>query len=86
MNVFITGGLTGLGAETAVNLMKDGHSVGVCSFQAEEDIKDILPNGVEYYQADVIDRDRVNIVVNEFANKHGCLDVIYANAGINHPK
>ncbi len=86
MNVFITGGLTGLGAETAINLMKDGHTVGICSFQAIEDIKDILPSGAEYYQADVTDRARVNIVVNEFATKHGTLDVIYANAGINHPK
>lgn len=86
MNVFITGGLTGLGAETAINLMKDGHNVGVCSFQKEEEIKDILPKGAEYYQADVTDRARVNEVVKEFAQKHGSLDVVYANAGINHPK
>lgn len=86
MNVFITGGLTGLGAETANNFIKDGHTVAVCSFQAEDEVKDMIPQGAEYYQADVTDRERMNIVVKQFADKHGSLDVVYANAGINHPK
>lgn len=86
MNIFITGGLTGLGSETAQNLIKDGHQVGICSFQELEQIKDLIPVGAKYYQADVTDRSKMREVIQTFADEYKGLDLIYANAGINHPK
>lgn len=86
MNVFITGGLTGLGAETAKNLISDGHRVAICSFQKQDEINDTLPEGAIYFEADVTDRKRMNSIINEFAETFGSIDVVYANAGINHPK
>jgi short-subunit dehydrogenase len=86
MNVFITGGLTGMGKEVGLLLKEDGHTVAVSSFQDYEDIKSDLPFGFEYYKADVRDKERMKEVITEFKNKFGSIDLVYANAGINHPK
>jgi short-subunit dehydrogenase len=86
MNIFITGGLTGLGRELAENFAAEGHQVGICSFQKEADVKNEVPSGISYYSADVRDKDKMRQVINEFAQQNGSLDIIYANAGINHPK
>ena len=86
MNIFITGGLTGMGFEVAKLYHREGHKIGISSFQPFEEIKDSLLEGMEYFQADVRDKERMEIVVNEFYSKNGSLDIIYANAGINHPK
>jgi short-subunit dehydrogenase len=86
MNVFITGGLTGMGKEVGLLLQTEGHVVAVSSFQEYEDIRSDLPSGFEYYQADVRDKDKMKEVIYEFKNKFGSIDLVYANAGINHPK
>ena len=83
MNIFITGGLTGMGRELSIGLLADGHNVAICSFQDEEDIKKDLLEGVVYYQADVRDKERMSEVVHAYKDLVGSLDVVYANAGIN---
>jgi NAD(P)-dependent dehydrogenase (short-subunit alcohol dehydrogenase family) len=86
MRVFITGGLTGMGLEVSKRFLKDGHTVGICSFQSPDEIQSELLDGVEYYQSDVRDHVKMREVINEFHQKHGSLDVVIANAGINHKK
>jgi NAD(P)-dependent dehydrogenase (short-subunit alcohol dehydrogenase family) len=86
MNIFITGGLTGMGRELALSLQADGHHVAISSFQEIEEIKEQIPDGISYYQADVRDVERMKLIINDFKATFGSLDVVYANAGINHPK
>ncbi len=86
MNIFITGGLTGLGREVTLGLLADGHHVAISSFQAEEEIQDQLLEGTVYYQADVRDKEKMKEVIYAYKELMGSLDVIYANAGINQVK
>jgi short-subunit dehydrogenase len=86
MKVFITGGLTGMGLEVSKMYLKNGAQVGICSFEKLDDIKDILTPGVDYYQADVTNEEAMKTAINSFHEKHGCLDLVLANAGINMVK
>jgi short-subunit dehydrogenase len=86
MNIFITGGLTGMGHEAALLFMKDGHNVGICSFQSAEDATSMLPAGAKYYQADVTDSEMMKKAIYDFKSDFGTVDVVHANAGINHEK
>lgn len=78
--VFITGGTSGLGLELAKKYLAAGWSVAVCGrdltklpseFNTKENFK--------AYEADVVDRERMNEIVHDFAQ--GSLDLIIANAG-----
>lgn len=84
MNVFITGALTGMGRELSKRFLARGYTVGICSIE-DESSADIM-DGVHYFQADVRDADRMHEVIFEFSKKVGALDLVIANAGINHPK
>lgn len=86
MNVFITGGTTGMGYELSKLYLKDGHRVGICSIESYEDIKNDLLEGVTYYQANVTDKDAIAKAIKDFAKRNDTLDLVIANAGINHPK
>jgi NAD(P)-dependent dehydrogenase (short-subunit alcohol dehydrogenase family) len=85
MNVFITGGSTGIGRSTGEFFIKNGGKVGVCGFQSHDEIGQ-LPEGFTYYQADVTDEDAMISAVNQFVSEHGSIDVMIANAGMNMPK
>lgn len=82
-NVFITGGLTGMGNELAKLYHKRGYKIGICSF---EDPSTVSADFFDYYQADVTDKDAVAKAIYAFKETHGSLDIVFANAGINHPK
>lgn len=86
MKVFITGGTTGLGRELSRRFLRDGCTVGVCSFEPVEEVQERLPGGVHYYRADVRDHKALGEVVSRFAKKFGGLDVMVANAGVNLDK
>lgn len=86
MKVFITGGTTGMGHELAKLYNNSGASVAVCSVEDTHDIKDKLPQGIQYYQANVVDKNAIKAAIEDFAQKHNGLDLVIANAGINHPK
>lgn len=86
MNIFITGGTSGLGLALTKHYLETGHRVGISSIEAEEKIKNIIPKGVVYYQADVTDAKKMSEVIQDFTKKHSCLDLIIANAGINLAK
>ena len=83
-NVFITGGLTGMGSELAKLYVKRGYKVGICSFEATETVEKFTE--FSYYKADVTDKEAVKNAIEKFREENGSLDYVFANAGINHPK
>jgi len=83
MNVFITGGTSGLGLALAKKYLESGHRVGICGRDLGK-----LPEGflasyttLSAYEADVIDEERMKQVILEFAQTG--LDLVIANAGIS---
>lgn len=81
MNIFITGGTTGIGLALAKLYLEEGHRVGICArnlsrFPTEIRNKYKL---LECFEVDVTKREDLFRVINEFAPKE--LDLIYANAG-----
>jgi NAD(P)-dependent dehydrogenase (short-subunit alcohol dehydrogenase family) len=85
MNIFITGGISGIGLEVGKLLAQEGAQIGVCSFQPKSEIQN-LPANFHYYQADVTVEEQVIQAIDAFVNTFGVLDVVYANAGLNMPK
>jgi meso-butanediol dehydrogenase / (S,S)-butanediol dehydrogenase / diacetyl reductase len=84
----VTGAGVGIGRATAVRLAHDGatviatsrtleHAEGTC---AEIGAHDVAP--AEAIALDVADSDRVRQVVRDVADRHGRIDVLIANAGI----
>ncbi|SDT78853.1 SDR family NAD(P)-dependent oxidoreductase [Actinoplanes derwentensis] len=73
----VTGGTTGLGAVVARTLADAGATV-VSAARGASDTGDRFP-------VDVTDRDSVDALVSTVHERHGGLDVLVANAGINHP-
>lgn len=86
MNIFITGGTSGIGLALAKHYQTFGHKVGVCSFESIERSKSLLPKDIQYYQADVTDSIKMKEVINSFSTLAGSLDLVIANAGINLTK
>jgi NAD(P)-dependent dehydrogenase (short-subunit alcohol dehydrogenase family) len=81
MNVFITGGSTGLGWGLAKSYLDKGHRVAIASRDCNKVPKEAERYKKLYkYNLDVCDRDTLIGVVNEFSQ--GKLDIIIANAGI----
>lgn len=77
LNVFITGGTTGIGLSLAKYYLQRGHRVGVCG----RDLKKLdysHPNLVAY-EVDVKDRHKLIAITKEFSQGH--LDLFIANAG-----
>ena len=86
LNVFITGGTSGLGLEVANHYLKEGANVAVCSFEDEQTARTTIPSEFSFYQADVTDVSRIREVIYDFKNKVGSIDVVIANAGISMEK
>jgi short-subunit dehydrogenase len=85
MNVFITGGTSGIGLGLALHYVKQGHKVAVASFQKREELPN-LPSELFYFQADVTKEDDVKKAVDQYVLDHGRIDLMVANAGLNMPK
>ncbi len=81
MNVFITGGSSGLGLTLAKLYLADGHRVGICDLDGESYKKVYKEGEISFYQVNVVDRDRICNAVADFASDGG-LDLIIANAGL----
>jgi short-subunit dehydrogenase len=83
VNIFITGGTTGIGFALATLYLEEGHRVGVCGRNLNKFSED-LKNQYTYknlfcYEVDVTNREELHRAVKEFAG--GSLDIIIANAG-----
>ncbi len=86
MNIFITGASSGIGLELAKLFMQDGHTVGTFAFENFEDVKNIIPNGLKYYQGNVVDTKAVKEAMSAFHNEVKSIDIVVANAGISMTK
>ncbi len=85
--VLITGGSTGLGAETARHLAANGARVAIAARRKDkldEVVGEITRAGGEAraYQLDVVDKNQVKQVTDAVIADFGTLDVLINNAGI----
>ncbi len=81
MNIFITGGTTGIGLSLAELYLKEGHRVGICGRNLSKfpsEIKNKYKQ-LSLYEVNVTDRDQLFKAVNDFSCGH--LDIMIANAG-----
>lgn len=81
MNIFITGGTTGIGLSLAKLYLEEGHRVGICARNLEKfpvEIKNKYKQ-LKCYQVNVVNREELRAAISDFAN--GDLDIIFANAG-----
>ena len=84
MNIFITGGTTGIGHELACLYLEKGYRVGITG----RDLKKLPPQTAEKYpkletfEVDVTDEENMTLAVQDFS-RAGALDIIIANAGIS---
>jgi short-subunit dehydrogenase len=81
LNIFITGGTTGIGLALAKLYLEEGHRVGICARNLSKFPVEIRNKYKQLYcyEVDVTKREDLHRAVNEFAN--GELDMIIANAG-----
>jgi NADP-dependent 3-hydroxy acid dehydrogenase YdfG len=85
--VLITGGSTGLGAETARHLAASGARVVVAARRKDklDEVVDAISKAggeARAYQLDVVDKKQVKSVVDTVIGDFGRLDVLINNAGI----
>jgi NADP-dependent 3-hydroxy acid dehydrogenase YdfG len=85
--VLITGGSTGLGAETARHLAASGARVAVAARRKDklDEVVDAISKAggeARAYQLDVVDKKQVKSVVDTVIGDFGRLDVLINNAGI----
>jgi NAD(P)-dependent dehydrogenase (short-subunit alcohol dehydrogenase family) len=88
---FVTGGGAGIGRASAIRLADDGAAVVVSSRtleHAEDTRRTIAERGgaVEAVRLDVADRNEVDDVVAGIVARHGRIDVVVANAGVELPR
>ncbi len=81
LNIFITGGTTGIGLALAKLYLEEGHRVGICARNLSKFPVEIRNKykQLSCYEVDVTKRDDLHRAVNDFAR--GDLDIMIANAG-----
>lgn len=81
MNIFITGGTTGIGLALAKLYLEEGHRVGICARNLSKfpvEIKNKYKQ-LHCYEVDVTKREDLYNAIRDFAPYE--LDIVYANAG-----
>ena len=81
MNIFITGGTTGIGLALAKLYLEEGHRVGICARNLEKFPSEIRNKYklLSCYEVDVVNREELHKTILDFAK--GELDIVIANAG-----
>lgn len=87
----VTGASGGIGAETAIQLARDGYSVAVIFNNGEEKantvVKSINSFGkAKAFKCDIKDSAQVNFTVDLIEKELGCVSVLINNAGIAQQK
>ena len=82
----VTGGASGIGLAVVNELLDDGANVVVCDMNPEEPETLKNKDRVSYVVTDVTSAESVNAAVEFALKKHGKLDGIVNNAGINIPR
>jgi NAD(P)-dependent dehydrogenase (short-subunit alcohol dehydrogenase family) len=83
-NVLITGGARGIGAATAVELVRRGARVSLVGLEPdllERNVKE-LGEGHMWVEADVTDQAALDAAVTATVEQLGGIDIVIANAGI----
>lgn len=81
MNIFITGGTTGIGLALAKLYLEEGHRVGICARNLSKFPVEIRNKykQLSCYEVDVTNREELHKAITNFAPVE--LDMIIANAG-----
>ena len=85
MRVFITGASSGLGRALALGYAAQGAILGLVARRRIEPTE-LAPVGADRhstYAADVRDADAVRRAAQDFVARHGCPDIVIANAGVS---
>ena len=79
----ITGGTSGIGAETARLFIKEGAKVVISGRSKEkgESLKDELGKNCKYILSDVTNEEDIKSSVSETVKEFGGLDILFNNAG-----
>jgi len=86
MNIFITGGTSGIGLALTRLYIQDGHRVGICG-GSKGMFDKVFPTpdaNLHFYELDVTKRSQTKQIITRFAE--GKLDLVIASAGINYGK
>lgn len=83
LKMVITGGGSGIGAEIAKLLGKDGHSVAICG-RRENRLREVaeIDKDIIYFVCDVSKEEDVKSFVNFVKNRFGYVDVVINCAGV----
>ncbi len=84
--IFITGGSTGIGLETAKMLLEKGANVGIYSITPLKD-KTLLKNSkILFIKGDITKENKVNDAIKRTIKRFGNIDVLINNAAIVQKK
>lgn len=80
MNIFITGGTSGLGLALGHAYKKDSHHVALCGRDLDK-LSEQERSDFYCYQADVTDRETLHQAMRSFEKEVGDIDMVIASAG-----
>lgn len=85
LRVIVTGASSGIGAALAHHYARQGAVLGlIARRQAQlEQLQSQLPTPAAIYPADVRDARALRAAASDFIARHGCPDIVIANAGIS---
>ncbi|MBF0298847.1 MAG: SDR family NAD(P)-dependent oxidoreductase [Oligoflexia bacterium] len=89
MNIFITGGTTGIGYALTKYYLEQGHKVGICARDTNKFYSQFptIPANLFFYEVDVVNKERLHeAFINFCEHTTGKLDLVIANAGIGLQK
>ena len=83
--VFVTGGSSGIGAEACQLFINEGAKVFVADLEERNITQRLGSEHARYMRCDVSQQQDCEAAIQACLEKHGRLDVLFANAGILHP-
>jgi hypothetical protein len=84
-HIIITGASSGIGTALARHYAVSGATLGLIARRQDrlEQLAAVLPVSCEIYAADVRDAAAMAAAARRFIDKHGCPDIVIANAGVS---
>lgn len=82
LNIFITGGSSGIGEALALHYLRAGHTVGICGRDESKFESFKTYENAKFYTADVVNRVEIIQAIEKFNTDFG-LDIVIASAGLS---